>query len=59
MREATIWKLRMVRIEGKREVSRESEHYTLDAILGAGFRVRRDRDTHFGSGRWRASPNTW
>ena len=32
-REATIRKLRIVRIEGKREVAREIEHYNLDAVL--------------------------
>ena len=44
-REATIRKFRMVRIEGKREVAREIEHYNLDAILAVGFRVRSHRGT--------------
>ncbi|MBU6408943.1 MAG: hypothetical protein KGR98_01020 [Verrucomicrobia bacterium] len=29
----TIWKFRMVRQEGSREVAREMKHYNLDAIL--------------------------
>lgn len=46
-REATIRKLRMVRTEGKREVTREIEHYSLDAVLAVGFRVRSQRGTQF------------
>jgi hypothetical protein len=46
-RGATIRKLRMVRIEGRREVTREIEHYNLDAILAVGFRVRSQRGTKF------------
>jgi hypothetical protein len=37
---ATIRNFRIVRIEGKREVSREIEHYNLAAILAVGYRVR-------------------
>lgn len=44
---ATIRKFRMVRTEGKREVTREIEHYNLDAILAVGFRVRSHRSTQF------------
>ncbi|MEZ6141705.1 MAG: virulence RhuM family protein [Zavarzinella sp.] len=44
---ATIRKFRIVRIEGTREVSREIEHYNLDAILAVGFRVRSERGTQF------------
>ena len=33
-REATIRKVRIVRLEGTREVAREVEHYNLDAIQG-------------------------
>ncbi len=44
---ATIRKFRMVRIEGKREVAREIEHYNLDVILAVGFRVRSHRGTQF------------
>ncbi len=43
----TIRKFRMVRREGGREVSREIEHYNLDAILAVGYRVRSDRGTQF------------
>ena len=44
---ATIRKFRIVRIEGKREVSREIEHYNLAAILAVGYRVRSHRGTQF------------
>ncbi len=44
---ATIRKFRIVRIEGKREVSREIEHYNLPAILAVGYRVRSHRGTQF------------
>lgn len=45
--EATIRKFRIVRREGKREVSRFIEHYNLDAILAIGYRVRSPRGTQF------------
>ena len=44
---ATIRKFRIVRPEGNREVTREIEHYNLDAILAVGFRVRSRRGTQF------------
>jgi len=44
---ATIRKFRIVRREGSREVSREVEHYNLDAILAVGYRVRSERGTQF------------
>ncbi len=44
---ATIRKFRIVRREGKREVAREIEHYSLDAILAIGYRVRSPRGTQF------------
>ena len=37
----------MVRLEGARQVTREVEHYNLDAILAVGFRVRSHRGTQF------------
>jgi hypothetical protein len=37
---STIRKFRIVRIEGKRELAREISHYSLQAILAVGFRVR-------------------
>jgi hypothetical protein len=46
-REATIRKFRMVQLEGKREVAREVEHYSLPAILAVGYRVRSPRGTRF------------
>ena len=46
-RAATIRKFRIVRSEGKREVTREVEHYNPDAILAVGFRVRSHRGTQF------------
>lgn len=45
--EATIRSHRIVRTEGNRSVSREIEHYNLDAILAVGFRVRSQRGTQF------------
>jgi hypothetical protein len=46
-REATIRKFRIVRLEGPRQVTREVEHYNLDAILAVGYRVRSHRGTQF------------
>jgi hypothetical protein len=45
--EATIRKFRIVRSEGARRVSREIEHYSLEAILAVGYRVRSARGTQF------------
>ncbi len=45
--EATIRKFRIVRPEGSREVSREIERYSLEAILAVGYRVRSRRGTQF------------
>jgi len=44
---STIRKFRIVRIEGKREVAREISHYSIQAILAVGFRVRSQRGTQF------------
>jgi hypothetical protein len=44
---ATIRKFRIVRQEGSRQVSREIEHYNLEAILAVGYRVRSFRGTQF------------
>ncbi len=46
-REATIRNYRIVRQEGNRQVAREIEHYSLDAILAVGYRVRSQRGTQF------------
>ena len=45
--EATIRKFRIVQTEGKREVTREIDHYNLEAILAVGYRVRSSRGTQF------------
>lgn len=44
---ATIRKFRIVRQEGSRQVSREIEHYSLEAILAVGYRVRSAQGTQF------------
>jgi len=45
--EATIRKFRIVRKEGSRQVTREIEHYNLEAVLAVGFRVRSQRGVAF------------
>lgn len=45
--EATVRCYRIVRTEGAREVTREIEHYNLEAILAVGYRVRSHRGTQF------------
>ena len=45
--EATIRKFRIVQNEGKRRVERLIDHYSLDAILAVGYRVRSHRGTQF------------
>jgi len=45
--ESTIRKFRIVRTEGKRNVSRLVEFYNLEAILSVGYRVRSHRGTQF------------
>jgi hypothetical protein len=44
---ATVRKFRIVRFEGARQVTREIEHYNLEAILAVGYRVRSARGTAF------------
>lgn len=44
---ATIRKFRIVQTEGTRQVSRLVDHYSLDAILAVGYRVRSARGTQF------------
>lgn len=46
-REATIRNFRLVRLEGKREVAGDIEHYNLDAIIAIGFRVNSARAIQF------------
>lgn len=45
--EATIKSYLIVRTEGRRQVSRPIQHYSLPAILAVGFRVRSPRGTQF------------
>jgi hypothetical protein len=45
--EATIRKFRIVRREGDRDVARIIEHYSLEAILAVGYRVRSPRGIQF------------
>lgn len=44
---ATLRKIRMVRTEGNREVSRETSFYNLDAIISVGYRVSSAQATQF------------
>lgn len=44
---ATIRKFRIVQTEGGRQVARLVDHYSLDAILAVGFRVRSHVGTRF------------
>jgi hypothetical protein len=44
---STIRKIRIVRTEGNREVSREIEYYNLDAIISVGYRVNSSQATQF------------
>ena len=43
----SIRKFRIVRHEGKREVTGEMEHYNLDMIISVGYRVNSIRGTQF------------
>lgn len=45
--EATIRKFRIVQTEGKREVAREVDFYSLDAIIAVGYRVNSYQATQF------------
>jgi len=45
--EPTIRQFRIVQTEGDRLVTRELDHYSLDAILAVGYRVRSARGTAF------------
>ncbi len=47
IKNSTIRKFRIVQKEGKREVSREIEHYNLDMIISIGYRVNSIRGTQF------------
>ncbi len=45
--EATIRNFRIVQTEGKREVARDINYYSLDAIIAVGYRVKSHRGTQF------------
>lgn len=45
--DATIRKYLIVRQEGERKVSRQIDHYSLEAILAVGYRVRSARGVQF------------
>jgi hypothetical protein len=45
--ERTIRKFRIVQLEGSRSVRRLVDHYSLEAILAVGYRVRSPRGTEF------------
>ncbi len=44
---ATVREFRTVQTEGSRSVTRSIDHYSLDAILAVGYRVRSTRGTQF------------
>ena len=46
-KESTIRKFRIVRQEGKRQVTREIEHYDLDMIISVGYRVKSKQGVNF------------
>nr|WP_163500252.1 RhuM family protein [Halomonas socia] len=46
-RDSTIRKFRIVRREGAREVTRNIEHYNLDAIISVGYRVKSPQGIRF------------
>ncbi len=46
-REATIRKFRTVQAEGGRDVARNLDYYSLDAIISVGYRVNSRRATQF------------
>ena len=43
----TCRKFRQVRMEGRREVEREIDHYNLDVIISVGYRVKSPQGTQF------------
>ena len=47
LKEATVRKFRTVQIEGNRKVSRDLEHYSLEAIIALGYRINSERATDF------------
>lgn len=47
LEDGTISKMEIVQQEGKRQVKRQVEYYSLDAIISVGYRVNSKRATHF------------
>ena len=47
MEAATLQKIQRVQTEGKREITREIDHYNLDAIISVGYRVNSTQATQF------------
>jgi len=45
--EATVRKIRTVRVEGTRQVERDLEHYNLEMIIALGYRVNSSTATRF------------
>ncbi|MBL3600351.1 MAG: virulence RhuM family protein [gamma proteobacterium endosymbiont of Lamellibrachia anaximandri] len=46
-REATVKKYLIVQTEGKRQVKREVDHYSLQAIVAVGFKIENERAVQF------------
>ncbi len=46
-REATIKRYLIVQTEGKRDVQREVDHYSLQAIIAVGFKIENERAVQF------------
>lgn len=44
---STVSKMEIVQIEGGRQVSRNAEHYNLDAVIAVGYRVNSFKATQF------------
>ena len=46
-REATVKKYLIVQTEGDRQLQREVEHYSLQAIIAVGFKIENERAVQF------------
>lgn len=46
-KDPTVRKFRIVQLEGTRQVTREIDHYNLDAVISVGYRVNSIRATQF------------
>jgi len=46
-REATIKKYLIVQTEGSRQVRREVEYYSLQAVIAVGFKIENERAVQF------------